>query len=370
MDDPFDPGNGPARPGEPERPDQEATATPDEATHSDEDTDHGERGDRYSVREVARIFNLTESRLRYWAQTGFINPSIRQGSRVFYTFFDLIGIRTAKDLLDSGLSLQKVRKNLQSLRELLPDVDCPLSRLRVRSDGERLLVEADDAEFEPQSKQLLLDVSTVTLKDQVARVLNLGRPVVGRRQPHPSSGATAGARHPTTARKPAHLPRHQTAYRWFVEGLAMEEGGEGKKEDLDGAADCYRKALALDPSLAAAHTNLGNVYYRGSSIADARAHYERALALDPEQPEARFNLANIYDQEGRLELAIAEYRRVINANPSFPDAYFNLGLCLERVGSKVQARECFEKYLELETEKDGIWARLARDHLAALTSST
>ena len=39
---------------------------------------------QYSVREVARIFGLNESRIRYWAQTGFINPSgSRAGRRVF-----------------------------------------------------------------------------------------------------------------------------------------------------------------------------------------------------------------------------------------------------------------------------------------------
>ena len=83
-----------------------------------------------SVREVARLFNLPESRLRYWAQTGFIRPSGRGSGRSLYSFRDLIGIKVAKELLAAGLSLQRVRKNLDVLRLKLPEVDEPLARLR------------------------------------------------------------------------------------------------------------------------------------------------------------------------------------------------------------------------------------------------
>ena len=45
------------------------------------------------VPEVARLFQIPESRLRYWSQTGFIRPSVRRGGRVYYTFQDLIAVR-------------------------------------------------------------------------------------------------------------------------------------------------------------------------------------------------------------------------------------------------------------------------------------
>jgi DNA-binding transcriptional MerR regulator len=50
----------------------------------------------YTVAEVARLFELPESRVRYWSQTDFISPSVRRGSRRFYTFQDLISIKVAK----------------------------------------------------------------------------------------------------------------------------------------------------------------------------------------------------------------------------------------------------------------------------------
>ncbi|HLT38325.1 MAG TPA: helix-turn-helix domain-containing protein, partial [Enhygromyxa sp.] len=61
----------------------------------------------YTAAEVARLFELPESRVRYWSQTGFITPSVRQGARRFYTFQDLISIKVAKELLDAGLPLQR-----------------------------------------------------------------------------------------------------------------------------------------------------------------------------------------------------------------------------------------------------------------------
>src|SRR5882672_5357120 len=96
----------------------------------------------YSVKDVARLFDLQEARVRYWAQTGIVGPSVRRSGRAFYTFGDLIGIKVAKDLLEQGLTLQAVRKNLESLRATLPSVERPLTELRIVCDGDRLVVAA------------------------------------------------------------------------------------------------------------------------------------------------------------------------------------------------------------------------------------
>jgi tetratricopeptide (TPR) repeat protein len=305
----------------------------------------------FSVKDVSRLFGLSESRIRYWAQTGFISPSVRRGNRRYYSFSDLIGIKVARDLLEAGLTLQRVRKNLQSLRSLLPDVDRPLSRLRVMSDGDRMWVQAEDATFDAASGQLQLSLHTGALQDDVVRILDLARPS---RQP---------------AAPPAEEPRrevtrrpHQEAYRWFVEGLSKDDD----PQTLSEAMDAYRRALELDPSLAAAHTNLGIAHHRRGEPREARRHFERALALDPDLSEARYNLANLYDEEGELELAIAEYRRVVLTAPDFADGHFNLALALEKVGSRVQAAEHFRRYLALTGETDTVWSRLARGHLEFL----
>ena len=72
----------------------------------------------YSIRDVARILGVQESRLRYWMQTGFVGPTVRKGGRFYYTFCDLLAVKAAKDLLDTGMPLQRVRKNVAEVREI------------------------------------------------------------------------------------------------------------------------------------------------------------------------------------------------------------------------------------------------------------
>jgi len=307
--------------------------------------------DAFTVKDISRLFGLSDSRIRYWAQTGFIGPSIRRNNRRLYSFSDLIGIKVARDLLESGLSLQRVRKNLASLRSLLPDVDRPLSRLRVQSDGERMWVHAEEASFDVTSGQMLLELSTGDLQDDVVRILDLARPPHQNRPPKPPPEEPGQEVHP-----------HRTAYRWFLTGLAAHQ----HRETLEEAMAAYRRALDLDPSLAAAHTNLGIACFDKGQLGQARVHFERALALDPDQPEARYNLANLYEQENQLELAIAEFRRVVASRPEFADAHFNLAIALEKVGSRVQSADHFRHYLRLSGDENTVWSRLARGHIEYL----
>src|SRR5262249_14381953 len=90
----------------------------------------------YSIRDVSRILAVQESRLRYWTQTGFVGPTVRKGGRFYYTFPDLVAVKAAKDLLATGMALQRVRKNVEALRRALPGDAHPTTRLRLCCDGE------------------------------------------------------------------------------------------------------------------------------------------------------------------------------------------------------------------------------------------
>src|SRR6185369_8581199 len=147
-----------------------------------------------------------------------------------------------------------------------------------------------------------------------------------------------------------------TAYRMFVEACAAEDRG-----DSELAEHMFRQAIDLEPNMAAALTNLGNIVYRQGELEEARRLYERALDCDPIQPEARYNLGNLLEDLGETELAIAELRRVCATTPEFADAHYNLGIMLAQVGGTVQARQYLERYLELDAGSD--WAGHARTYL-------
>lgn len=59
---------------------------------------------------------------------------------------------------------------------------------------------------------------------------------------------------------------------------------------LDGAEECIRKAVEIDPGQAAWHYRLGFIRERSKDLIDARSHYIQALALAPENPSWRHRL--------------------------------------------------------------------------------
>lgn len=314
----------------------------------------------YSIRDVARILVLQESRLRYWMQTGFIGPTVRKGGRFYYTFCDLVAVKAAKDLLAADIPLQKVRKAVDSLKRALPNDTHPTSRMRVCSDGETIVALADDVAFEPVGGQVVMAFTVPSLGQHVAEVLAMPRvdptAVSGAAPGAPGARHDAGAPDLEIAGESTEANGATAAYRHFVEACAAEDRGDSQL-----AEHLLRQAIDLEPNMAAALTNLGNLVYRQGELAVARELYERALENDPNQPEARYNLANLLEDLGEIELAITELRKVCVAAPEFADAHYNLGVMLAQVGGAAQARQHLERYLELDAASD--WASHARAYL-------
>ncbi|MBV8757648.1 MAG: MerR family transcriptional regulator, partial [Deltaproteobacteria bacterium] len=129
----------------------------------------------YSIRDVARILAVQESRLRYWMQTGFVGPTVRKGGRFYYTFCDLVAVKAAKDLLAADLPLQKARKSVEALKKALPHDTHPHSRLRVCCDGETIVALADDVAFEPIGGQVVMAFTVPAFGEHIAEVLAMPR---------------------------------------------------------------------------------------------------------------------------------------------------------------------------------------------------
>jgi tetratricopeptide (TPR) repeat protein len=312
----------------------------------------------YSIRDVSRILAVQESRLRYWMQTGFVGPTVRKGGRFYFTFRDLVAVKAAKDLLAADLPLQKARKAVEALRKALPEDTHPTTRLRVCSDGETIVALADDVAFEPIGGQVVMAFNLPSFGDHIAEVLAMPRvdPQLGPGHQVRPGGVPVGVED-----APTDAHGGTTAYRYFVEACAAEDRG-----DSELAEHLFRQAIDLEPNMAAALTNLGNLVYRQGEVEEARRLYDRALEHDPAQPEARYNLANALEDLGELELAVAELRRVCALAPEFADAHYNLGLMLARLGGTEQARQHLERYLELDDASD--WASHARSFLDTIAA--
>jgi tetratricopeptide (TPR) repeat protein len=287
------------------------------------DTESIEAADAFTVRQVARLLGLPAGRLRYWSQTGFIRPSVRKGARNLYSFRDLIAVKVAKALLDGGVPLRRVRRSLGRLSGHLPELDTSLANLRVRCEGDEVVVEETDHTFEAATGQLLIDFDLASLQQEATDIVTL--PWVG----------AEGTAEP------------KTAYDWFLRGCELEEEWGGSPSDTEGfeaAKGAYDRAIELDPELAAAWTNLGSMYAELGDLDQARDDYDRALACDPDQPEAHCNLAELALREGDDDTAIEGYRQVLRLAPEWAEAHYGLARALLRVGGKAQALAHLERF--------------------------
>ena len=298
----------------------------------------------YNMGQVARLFSLHESRLRYWAQTGLVGPSVRRGGRFYFTFRDLINVRAVVELLKAGLSVQRVREQLVKLRASLDQEDQDIAGLRICSDGDSVVAIADGVAYKPDSGQVVMNFAVASLSSQIAKIHAMAP-----REQRPKAD-------PPQAQNGGKTIDSMTAYQLFLSAGAAEDRGRTRQAEA-----LYKQALVREPSLAPALTNLGNLYFRRGEMEEARSAYEQALEFEPSQPEARFNLANLWESLGETDTAIAELKRVCQLAPNFADAHYNLGVLLSRVGGHSQARNHLERYLELDPQ--GLWPHRARELL-------
>src|SRR3954471_14190061 len=285
--------------------------------------------DLFSVSEIARLLDITAARLRTLDRSGVVSPTARRRGRRAYTFSDLIALRTAQSLLQQRVRLRDVTRAVAALRRSLPKVTRPLQELRIVSDGERVVVRSQDGAFEPLTGQMLLDFEVKTLRDDVVRVL---RPSAGRE-------------------------RARTAYELYLRASQLDED----PLTMDEAERLYREAISLDPWLAIAYTNLGNIRFRRHDAEGAETLYRRALEIDSRQPEAQYNLGYVMLERGEPEASIPLFHGAIEADPKFSDAYFNLAMAYEQVGETQKARPFWKNYISLEPS--GTWTEIARRHL-------
>jgi DNA-binding transcriptional MerR regulator len=104
----------------------------------------------YRVPEVQRIVGISYRQLDYWARTGLVRPSIRDaqgsGTQRLYSFQDLLVLKVIRRLLDIGVSLQKVRRAVEYLRQSKQK----LHAVTLVSDGQRI--------YTPDSTEALVDL--------------------------------------------------------------------------------------------------------------------------------------------------------------------------------------------------------------------
>jgi tetratricopeptide (TPR) repeat protein len=279
--------------------------------------------------EVERLLGISRAKLRTLEKHEVVLPSGLRSGKKAYTFTDLIALRATAELLKQQVKMRDVAQAITALRKTLPRVIRPLQELRIVSDGTRVVVRTDDASFEPVTGQLVFDFRVERLEQEVVRML---RPEI--------------ARH-----------RERTAYDLYLRASRLDE----HPDTLVEAEALYRKAIELDPSLAIAHTNLGNLRFRQGDETGAEALYRVAVKLDERQAEANYNLGYLMLERNQIDDAIFFLERATTFDPQFADAHFNLAMAYESASMGPKAQAHWRRYLDLDPK--GAFSEIAERHL-------
>lgn len=96
---------------------------------------------------VSDIVGITYRQLDYWARTGLVSPSIRKaegsGSQRLYSFEDIVRLRVVKRLLDTGVTLERIRAALEELTRQ----GRALADVTLASDGRTVYAIDDDRQL-------------------------------------------------------------------------------------------------------------------------------------------------------------------------------------------------------------------------------
>ena len=289
--------------------------------------------DTYTLSDVARILKVSPARLRYWERTDLVQAPAKVESRAEFEFRDLVCLRGIVSLLEQGVPLRRIRRNVEALRERLPEIEDPLRSLRLWVEGsDRVVVRHDGILLEPDG-QAVLDF-----------------------------GAEQGGQEGVTTIGPENAFSPRDAAAVAEESFARGCGLDSDSETFAQAIECYLEGIRLQPDFADCHCNLGAVYYNQGERSAARACFERCLEIDSQHVEANFNLANLLEEDGEDEPALLHYRAAFAADPLYPDLHINMALLYEKLGRTDRAERHWRRYLQLDAS--GPWADVARRRLS------
>jgi tetratricopeptide (TPR) repeat protein len=245
-----------------------------------------------------------------------------------YSFFDLLQIKKVRDLCARKVRPAVIRQSLDAMQKQVAGMENPLLEAGAFTTGHRIAFRHEGKVVEPIAGQFIFDFST-------------GEKVV--------------TSTPIAAFRPEAMPANVAEL--FAHGIALEEDPNNQLQ----AIATYQRVLELDPDHAAAHINLGTLYYNRQEYALAEKHYRRAIEVDARYALAYFDLGNVLDETGRVAEAIQTYSTALQLAPTYADAHYNLALAYEKVKQPRKALQHWRAYVKLDTT--GPWAFHARNQI-------
>jgi len=152
-----------------------------------------------------------------------------------------------------------------------------------------------------------------------------------------------------------HATEHDPEYAlaWAALGGAYSLKGSflSLTDLVEKAIEIERRALAIDPELADAHTWLGMALLGLGRTDDAIASIREAIRLEPDNGQAHQALARAFwVGKGDFAAALPEFERAIELNPEAGYSYLQLALLLAWEGRFARAEEVSRRAVELQDQ--------------------
>jgi tetratricopeptide (TPR) repeat protein len=137
----------------------------------------------------------------------------------------------------------------------------------------------------------------------------------------------------------------------------LSKAYDSSPSQADNVIQHFRRFAELQPQNARSHFYYAMSLWKGRRAQDASVDtrrieslLKRSIALDPNLAEAHLQLGNLYSDQTKYADAIPEYKRALQQNADLADAHYRLGQAYVHAGQKARAEEQLQIYQTLRAQ--------------------
>lgn len=274
----------------------------------------------YTARHAAQLIGLHESTVRMCIREGWVGEAGALPARL--SFRDLAALRSVKSLLATGISQQRLRRDINNILEGYQGKT--VAELVLYARHGHVLVKGGG---NGHVSQLELALDPTPAHDAAIHTFVTARA--------PNGGAIRVAVPALPAATPV------TAEEWIVAAVNLEES------DITGAMSAYRQAIALRADATEAWINLGRLMAENGDPKGARECFDTALRLEPDDATALYNMGVVAQDLHEEQQAITHYVRALELDASLAEAHYNLATLYDQRGDARAAIRHINEYRKL-----------------------
>jgi len=147
-------------------------------------------------------------------------------------------------------------------------------------------------------------------------------------------------------------PSDQRAY------LFLSKAYDRSPEQVNDVIERFHKFAEIQPRNAQAQYYYAMSLWKGKRAQDPnldlsqiQSLLKKSVTLDPKLAEAHLQLGNVYSDQNKHADAIPEYLTALKLDPNLADGYYRLGQAYVRTGEKDRAQEQFQIYQKVRTQR-------------------